>query len=108
MIAPALFVRWLLGADLSGVGIAVGRVSGFALLALGVACWPGARPGSGHDAAIRALLIYSVLATVYLLGLGLGGTFVGRLLWPAVAAHAVYTLILARVWLGPSRGPAVP
>ena len=102
ILAPALFVRWLLGADLSGVGLAVGRLSGFALLALGVACWPDARPESGHDAALRALLAYSFLVTVYLLSLGLDGAFVGRLLWLAVAAHAVYTLVLGRAWLGRS------
>jgi hypothetical protein len=37
------------------------------------------------------------------LSLGLGGTLVGRLLWPAVVVHAVYTLLLGRAWLGRSR-----
>lgn len=103
MLAPAMVVRLLLGAELAGVGVALGRLTGFALLALAVACWPDTRPASGHAAALRALLTYSLLVTAYLLSLGLGGTFVGRLLWPAVVAHAVYTLLLGRAWLGRSR-----
>ena len=99
MTYPAMFIRLLMGAELSGVGTALGRLTGIALLALGVACWPGAHAATGK-AAPRALLTYSLLATVYLLTVGLGGTLVGTLLWPAVAVHAVYTLLLARAWLG--------
>src|SRR5262249_34318793 len=39
-VAPALFIPLLMGVALSGVGIALGRLTGFALIALGVACWP--------------------------------------------------------------------
>ena len=100
--APALFGRLLMGAEVSGAGIALGRLAGFALLALGVACWP--RPAAtDKTAALRALLTYNLLATVYLLALGLGGVLVGRLLWPAAVAHATYTVLLARAWL--SRPP---
>jgi hypothetical protein len=102
MAAPALFIRLLMGAELSGAGIALGRLAGFALLGLGVACWPRAAVAD-KTAALWALLTYSLLATVYLLALGLGGVLVGRLLWPAVVVHAAYTLLLARAWL--SRPP---
>src|SRR5262245_4404351 len=108
MVVPAVFVRLLLGADLPGAGVAVGRLAGFALLALGMACWPDARPASGQTAALRALLTYSFLVTVYLLSLGLGGTLAGRLLLPAVMLHAGYTLLLGRAWLGRSRGHQQP
>ena len=97
MTAPALIIRLLMGAELSGVGIALGRLTGFALLALGEACWPRAAVAD-MTAALWALLTYSLLATVYLLTLGLGGVLVGRLLWPAVVFHAAYTLLLARAW----------
>jgi hypothetical protein len=40
IVHPSLVVRVLLGAGLSGGGIAVGRVAGLALLSLGLACWP--------------------------------------------------------------------
>jgi len=61
MLAPAMVVRLLLGAELAGVGVALGRLTGFALLALAVACWPDTRPASRHAAALRALLTYSLL-----------------------------------------------
>jgi len=104
MVAPAVFVRWLLGADLSGVGVVVGRLSGIALLALGMACWPDPRSSSGDGTAIRALFTYGLLATLYLLATGLRGEFVGRLLWPAVIVHVVYTFLLGRAWLSRSGG----
>ena len=37
---PAVVVRLLLGSEISGAGIPLGRVAGFGLLSLGVACWP--------------------------------------------------------------------
>jgi len=100
-VAPALFIRLLMGVALSGVGIALGRLTGFALIALGVACWPLAA-ASGRAPAVRALLVYSALATVYLATLGVDGRLVGVLLWPAIVAHAMLTLLLARAWFGRS------
>jgi hypothetical protein len=40
LIDPAMVARLLLGNGASGAGIALGRVSGLALLCLGLACWP--------------------------------------------------------------------
>jgi hypothetical protein len=40
-VAPSLVARLLLGTELSGVAVAVGRVAGISLLSLGFACWPG-------------------------------------------------------------------
>jgi len=45
------------------------------------------------------MLTYDLLVTAYLLVVGLGTEFVGPLLWPAVAAHAVLTALLARFWI---------
>jgi hypothetical protein len=91
LIVPSLVGRLLLGQDLAGVAIPVARVLGFALIALGIACWPG-------RTALCGMLAYSVLATPYLFYLGIRGEWVGPLLWPAVAAHAVLTILLARTW----------
>ena len=91
---PTFVVRVLLGAGLSGAGIAVGRVGGLGLLSLGLACWPG-----GDDAtaqATRALFTYNLLAAVYLGYLRVGGGFDGYLLWPACALHALLAVLLAR------------
>ena len=41
LLVPALVGRLLLGTELVGVAVPVARVAGIALLALGLACWPG-------------------------------------------------------------------
>ena len=95
MAAPSIVGRLLLGEELSGVAAVVARVAGIALVALGVACYPG-------EAASRRLwgmLTYSLLAAFYLVYLGLGGEWVGRLLWLAASIHAALTFLLAIAWL---------
>ncbi len=99
VIAPSLVGWLLLGAELTGISIPVARVAGFALIALGVACLPGSDAGSTPSRALQAMLCYSLLATLYLAYLGIGGEWVGSLLWPAVAIHALLTFLLARAWL---------
>jgi hypothetical protein len=91
---PEVVARLLLGAGLSNSGIAVGRVAGFALLSLGLACWPTADDAA--PSAVRALFAYNLLAALYLGYLRVTGEFVAILLWPACALHAVLALLLAR------------
>jgi hypothetical protein len=91
---PSLVVRVLLGAGLSGGGIAVGRVAGLALLSLGLACWPSADGASAQ--ATWALFTYNLFVALYLGHLRVGGGFLSYLLWPAFALHALLTLLLAR------------
>jgi hypothetical protein len=98
MIHPPLVTRLLLGDEVSGAGEALGRVAGFALVGLGLACWPGLESAGVNTPALRALLAYNLLATLYLAYLGIGGRLVGSLLWPAVVIHGVLTLLLARGW----------
>ena len=92
MVVPSLVGSLLLGAELTGGAIPVARVTGIALIALAIACWPG-------TTALCGMLTYSVLATAFLAYVGIRGHWVGPLLWPAVALHAVLTLSLARLWL---------
>ena len=87
LVLPSLVGRLLLGEELTGVALPVARVAGIALIALGVACWPGP-PRLG-------MLIYSAAATLYLAYLGVAGGFIGVLLWPAVVVHAILTVLLA-------------
>ena len=87
-IVPSLVGRLLLGAELTGIALPVARVAGIALIALGIACWPGP-PRLG-------MLIYGAAVAVYLAYLGLAGGMSGALLWPAVVLHAVLTALLAR------------
>ena len=84
--------RLLLGAELTGVAIPVARVTGIALIALGVACWPGCT-------ALCGMLTYNALATAFFAYLGIRGHWVGPLLWPAVVLHAVMAILLGRAWL---------
>jgi hypothetical protein len=106
MIRPPLLSHLLLGEGVSGAGLALGHVAGFALLALGLACWPNLNSAGANTSSLRALLTYNLLATLYLAYLGIAGQSVGSLLWPAVALHAVLTFLLARAWfagVGPAR-----
>jgi hypothetical protein len=90
LIVPSLVGRLLLGQELAGVAAPLARVLGIALIGLGVACWPGT-PLSGR-------LTYNALGTVYFAYLALRGEWVGPLLWPVVALHAVMTIFLGRAW----------
>ena len=91
IIAPLLVGQVLFGAEFTGVANPAARVTGIALLALGVGCWPG-------STAFCGMLTYSGLATLYLLYLAIRGEWVGPLLWPVVALHGILTVLLARAW----------
>ena len=87
---PAIVVRLLLDAEMSGATIPLGRVAGVALLALGVACWL-ARDDTQTRAArglVSAMVLYNLGAVIILGSAGLGSQPVGIALWPAVILHA--------------------
>lgn len=91
-------VRLLFGAEITNAGIVMSRIAGISLIALGVGCWPVLSSKSGADTGLRGMLTYSLLATLYLALLGTAGKWVGILLWPMIAVHAVLTILLARAW----------
>ena len=87
---PAIVVRLLLGAEISGASVPLGRVAGAALLALGVACWL-ARDDTQSRAArglVVAMLMYNIPATAVLAFAGIALGLHGVALWPAVVLHA--------------------
>ena len=88
LVVPSLVGQVLLGEHLTGIAIPVARVAGIALIALGVACWPGP--------PLAGMLIYSASVTLYLAYIGFAEGLAGFLLWPAVALHAVLTALLTR------------
>jgi hypothetical protein len=88
VIYPSLVVRLLFGAEISGAGTPMSRIAGIALIALGVACWPGP-PRAG-------MLTYGAAVTLYLAYVGFAGGLTGMLLWPAVVLHVIVTAFLAR------------
>lgn len=90
LIVPSLVGRLLFGEEFTGAGIPIARVTGIALVALGVACWPGP-PQAG-------MLTYSAAVTLYLAYIGFAGSLTGILLWPAVVLHVVLTALLTRLY----------
>jgi len=90
---PTLVIHLLIGAQLSGGGIAVGRVCGIGLLALGLASWPSRNIETAS--ATSALFVYNLLASLYFGYLGGSGEFAGVLLWPACFLHGLFALLLA-------------
>jgi hypothetical protein len=100
VVDPPFVVQLLLGARPSGAGVATSRLAGIALLGLGIACWPD-DDVIGHQAPLRAMLVYNMLATLYLFFLGVRAESVGLLLWPAVGAHALLTVWCCTVILRP-------
>jgi hypothetical protein len=88
LIVPSLVGQLLFGAELTGISITVARVTGIALIALGVACWPGT--------PLVGMLTYSAAVTLYLAYVGFTGGFTGILLWPAVVLHVILTALLIR------------
>lgn len=92
---PLLVVSLLLGGSLdTPAALVVARVTGAALLSIGVACWLGRNDQTSRAAAglIAALLLYNIAAVAVLvhasIGLGLSG--VG--LWPVVVLHAALAI----------------
>ncbi len=102
LVYPPIVARLLIGAEIAGAGVVMSRIAGLSLIALGLVCLPGGDP-AGDARALRGMLCYSLLATVYLVYLGFGGEWVGILLWPAGVVHAVLTILLGRLWFTHNR-----
>ena len=97
LVDPPIVVKLLFGAEIAGAGTVMSRIAGISLIALGLACWPGAKAP-----AICGMLTYSTLATLYLAGLAIVGEWSGTLLWPAVVVHVILTALFARAWFNPA------
>jgi hypothetical protein len=69
LVAPSFVGQLLFGQEFTGVAIPAARVTGIALVALAIACWPGP--------ALAGMLAYSVAVTLYLAYFGLAGRFTG-------------------------------
>jgi hypothetical protein len=98
VVAPSLLARLLFGSEMNASGDLVARISGLVMLCLALGCWPRAFKGEDRQAVVP-LLALSVLATVFLIYVGMGGVNVGVLLWPAAAAHLILAVLLARAWM---------
>jgi len=88
LIVPSFVGQLLLGEELTGVAVPVARVAGIALVALGIACWPGS--------PLVGMVTYSAVVALYLSYLGFVGSLAGVFLWPAVVLHVILTALL--IW----------
>jgi hypothetical protein len=92
--APAVVVRLLLGGELLGAGIPLGRVAGVALLALAIACWFASSDTQSCAARgiVSAMALYNLGVVLILSAAGIQSHPVGVALWPAVILHAAMTI----------------
>jgi hypothetical protein len=93
---PDVVVKLLLGADISGAAVPLGRVAGVAQLTLGLACWLAR--GHAASALTSPMLLYNSGVAAVLGMAGVSG-MIGVLLWPAIALHAmmaVWSLMIRR------------
>ena len=88
LIFPSWIGRLLFGVELTDVAAIAARVAGIALIALGIACWPGTQ--------LIGMLIYSAGVALFLAWVGLAGGSAGILLWPVVILHMILTALLMR------------
>jgi len=92
LIVPSWIGQLLFGTELTDVAAIAARVAGLALVALGIACWPGAQ--------LIGMLAYSAGVTLYLGWVGLAAGSIGILLWPVVVLHLILTTLLMRALTG--------
>ena len=95
LIAPSL-VGQFCWASTCRRRMPIARVAGMALIALGIACWPGP--------PLAGMLTYSAMVTLYLAYLGFAGGLIGVLLWPVIALHVILTAFLIREFMRKVRG----
>jgi hypothetical protein len=88
---PPAVVALLLGSGLdTPAAVILGRLTGVALLALGVACWLARNDTQGRAARglILAVVVYNLGAVMLFLFAAIGPGLRGVALWPAAILHA--------------------
>jgi hypothetical protein len=88
---PSAVVMVLLSSPLeSPAAVTLGRLTGAALLALGVACWfaRGDAQSRAAKGLIAAMTMYNLGAAMLFLFAGIGLGLRGVALWPVVVLHA--------------------
>lgn len=93
MAAPETVVGLVFGAAMQPIGTVLTRLAGIAIVSLALGSWLTREKSPA--AGFAALFVYNFLSGAYLAILGIQGEFVGALLWPAVAVHVVFGLLIA-------------
>jgi hypothetical protein len=89
-VLPAMVVSLLVGPKLGEpAGVAIARVAGVALLALGISCWLARNDIQSRAARglLVALLLYDVSIVLILLSVRFRTELSGIGLWPTVVLH---------------------
>jgi hypothetical protein len=89
--SPSMTTTLLLGSSLqTATGLLVGRLTGAALLSLGIACWFARHDekSSAGRGLLVAMLLYNTAAAALFLYAGLGLGLTGLGLWPALLLHS--------------------
>jgi len=92
LVLPSLACSQLFGsAPDTPVGVAVARIAGAALIAIGLACWFGRHEPKSRAARglVGTLVLYNVVVLAVLVHSGLSAGLSGDGLWPAASVHAV-------------------
>jgi len=103
---PSAVVALLLGSGLNTpAAVTLGRMTGAALFALGVACWFARHDGRGCAARglVGAMLFYNLAVVVIFIFARIGSGLAGVALWPAVVLHSAMA-IWCMVYLRGNRG----
>ena len=90
-LSPSLVATILLGTSLDAPAArTVGRVTGAALVAMGVACWLARHDERSRAATglVVAMLLYNIATVAVLAAAGVGSGLHGLGLWPTVVLHA--------------------
>ena len=90
LVVPSVVIQLLLGAEISGAAVPLGRVAGTALLALGVACWLARSDVQSRAArgVVAAMLLYNFGAVVILGAADISSQTVRIALGLAVILHS--------------------
>ena len=94
ILVPGAAAALLLGAEPDSVGLMIGRVGGFGLLSLGIACW-GARTdkgGAARTGTLAAITLYNFGAGILLAVFAATGKAQGIAVWGAAVLHLLLAL----------------
>ena len=101
LIAPSFVVELLLGEGLSSPqSLVLGRITGAALLSIGVACcFSSTGEPSGRRGLVGSLLIYNLAVPAILTRAAIADGMRGIAIWPTCALHfglAIWCLVCLR------------
>ena len=95
LIRPENGLALIFGIAPSDAMQGAGRIAAAAMLALGVAGWPGMPGTRVRLNSIRAMQVFSAILAIVLAYQGIAHDVAGPVLWPLVALHALLAAALA-------------